>query len=322
LTNDVLLMPIDTRPPAIALMGPTASGKTALALAWAERWGGEIISVDSALVYRRLDIGSAKPDAAERARVVHHLLDLREPHEAYSAAEFARDARVAMADIVARGRVPILVGGTGLYFRALFDGLSDMPEIAAHWREAVMADAERLGWGALFDELQRCDPAAAQRIGPSDPQRIGRALEVLRATGRPISDWQRAPRTLPRLPVRVLRLALWPARESLRARIEARLDGMLRAGFLDEVRELMQDARLHADLPALRAVGYRQAWEHLSGATDAAEFRRRMGFATHQLAKRQRTWLRGEHAVLMIDPARDERRIEQLLDDHGVAARA
>ncbi|MDH7452905.1 tRNA (adenosine(37)-N6)-dimethylallyltransferase MiaA [Luteimonas composti] len=301
-------MPIDTRPPAIALMGPTASGKTALALDWAQRFGGEIVSVDSALVYRGLDIGSAKPDADERARAPHHLLDLRDPWETYSAADFARDARAALDGILARGRLPILAGGTGLYFQALLRGLSPMPEADPAMRAAIAREAAQRGWAALHGELARVDPAAAARIQPGDPQRIQRALEVFRLSGRPISAWQAAPSTDPKLPVRVLRLVIAPDdRAVLHARIARRFDAMLAAGLLDEVRGLRALPRLAAhpaplDLPAIRAVGYRQAWEHLDGACDVAEFRERGIAATRQLAKRQLTWLRGELDALWFDP--------------------
>lgn len=301
-------MPIDTRPPAIALMGPTASGKTALALDWAQRFGGEIVSVDSALVYRGLDIGSAKPDADERARAPHHLLDLRDPWETYSAADFARDARAAIDGILARGRLPILAGGTGLYFQALLRGLSPMPEADPAMRAAIAQEAAQRGWAAMHGELARVDPAAAARIQPGDPQRIQRALEVFRLSGRPISAWQAAPSTSPKLPVRVLRLVIAPDdRAVLHARIARRFDAMLGAGLLDEVRGLRALPRLAAhpaplDLPAIRAVGYRQAWEHLDGACDAAEFRERGIAATRQLAKRQLTWLRGELDALWFDP--------------------
>ncbi|WP_202839868.1 tRNA (adenosine(37)-N6)-dimethylallyltransferase MiaA [Luteimonas saliphila] len=302
-------MPIDTRPPAIALMGPTASGKTALALDWAQRFGGEIVSVDSALVYRGLDIGAAKPDAAERARAPHHMLDLRDPWQTYSAAEFARDARNAIAAILARGHLPILAGGTGLYFRALLRGLSPMPDADPATRAAIAAEAGDRGWAALHADLARIDPAAATRIRPGDPQRIARALEVFRISGRPISEWQRGPSVSPRLPVRVLKLVVAPhERAVLHARIAARLDAMLAAGFLDEVRALRALPQLRAhpaplDLPAIRAVGYRQAWECLDGGGDAAAFRDRAIFATRQLAKRQLTWLRGELDALWFDPA-------------------
>ena len=303
-------MPADTRPAAIALMGPTASGKTALALDWAQQLGGEIVSVDSALVYRGLDIGSAKPDAAERARAPHHLLDLRDPWQAYSAADFARHARTAIDGILARGRLPILAGGTGLYFRALLRGLSPMPEADPQVRAAIAAEAGERGWAAMHAELARIDPDAAARIKPGDPQRIQRALEVFRLSGRPISRWQHEAPASARLPVRVLKLVVAPGRRDvLHARIAARFDAMLGAGFLEEVRTLRALPGLVAhpaplDLPAIRAVGYRQAWEHLDGATGAAQFRERAIAATRQLAKRQLTWLRGELDALWFDPER------------------
>jgi tRNA dimethylallyltransferase len=304
----------DPRPPALALMGPTASGKTALALELAERHGGEIVSVDSALVYRGLDIGAAKPDAVERARVPHHMLDLRDPWQPYSAAEFARDARVAIDGIVARGNLPILAGGTGLYFRALLHGLADMPGADPGVRAALEQEAAERGWAALHAELAAVDPEAAARIHATDAQRIQRALEVFRGSGRPISAWRRAAAP-PDLPVRVLPMVLAPAdRAVLHARIALRFDRMLGHGFLDEVRALRALPRLAAhpsplDLPALRAVGYRQAWEHLDGATGPAEFRDRAIFATRQLARRQLTWLRGEVGVAWFDPATDARKL-------------
>ena len=303
-------MPADTRPPAIAVMGPTASGKTAFAIELARRHGGEIVSVDSALVYRGLDIGAAKPDARERAGVPHHLLDMRQPWQPYSAAEFAVDARVAIEGILARGKLPVLAGGTGLYFRALLRGLAPMPEADPALRAALAAEAVQRGWAALHADLSRVDPAAAARIGPGDAQRIQRALEVFALSGRPISAWQRD-RPPPRLPLRVLKLVLAPGeRATLHARIARRFDAMLQAGFLDEVRGLRALPQLRGhpaplDLPALRAVGYRQAWEHLDGASSAAEFRDRAIFATRQLAKRQLTWLRGELDGRRFDPERD-----------------
>ena len=300
-------MTLDTRPRCIALMGPTASGKSAYALELAERLGGEIVSVDSALVYRGLDIGAAKPTRDEQARVPHHLIDVREPWQPYSAAEFARDARVAIDAILARGRIPILAGGTGLYFRALLDGLADMPEADPASREAITADADARGWAALHADLAVVDPAAAARIHATDAQRIQRALEVQRLTGRPISDWQRES-TRVRFPARVLKLVLSPAdRAVLHARIERRFDAMRGAGFLDEMRALRALPQLRAhpaplELPAVRAVGYRQAWEFLDGACDAATFRARAIAATRQLAKRQFTWLRGEVDARWFDP--------------------
>ncbi len=300
----------DRRPLAIALMGPTASGKTALAADWAEALDTEIVSVDSALVYRGMDIGSAKPDAALLARAPHRLIDIRDPHESYSAAEFARDALAAMRDLAAQGRVPLLVGGTGLYFHALLHGLSEMPEADAAMREAIAAEAAERGWPALHAELAKVDPEAAARIHATDPQRIMRALEVWRLTGRPISDWQRAAQRRP-FPFRVLRLVLAPReRAVLHARIAARFDAMLAAGFLDEVRRLRADPRLHPDLPAMRAVGYRQAWAHLDGETDAATFRAQAIAATRQLAKRQFTWLRGALDARWLDPLADRTELD------------
>ena len=300
-------MTLDRRPRAIALMGPTASGKTACALELAQRHGGEIVSVDSALVYRGLDIGAAKPSADELAQVPHHLIDLREPWQPYSAAEFARDARAAIDDVVARGRLPILAGGTGLYFRALLEGLADMPEADEAIRAQLTSEADAMGWAALHARLATLDPEAAARIHATDAQRIQRALDVHMRSGRPISQRQREARG-ERLPLRVLKLVLAPAeRAVLHERIARRFDAMLAAGFLDEVRRLRALPELQAhprplDLPALRAVGYRQAWEHLDGACDAAEFRARAIAATRQLAKRQFTWLRGELDARWFDP--------------------
>jgi tRNA dimethylallyltransferase len=303
-------MPVDTRPPAIAVMGPTASGKTAFAIELARRHGGEIVSVDSALVYRGLDIGAAKPDLAERDGVPHHLIDVREPWQPYSAAEFAVDARAAIDGILARGGLPVLAGGTGLYFRALLRGLAPMPEADPAMRDSIAAEAAERGWLALHADLARVDPAAAARIRPGDAQRIQRALEVFRLSGRPISEWQRDPPP-PRLPLRVLKLVLAPAgRATLHARIARRFEAMLAAGFLDEVRDLralpaLRDHPAPLDLPALRAVGYRQAWEHLDGAFGFDGLRDRGVFATRQLAKRQLTWLRGELDACRFDPERD-----------------
>lgn len=301
-------MPSDQRPLAIALMGPTASGKTALAMEWAQRFNGEIVSVDSALVYRGLDIGAAKPDKAMLAAVPHHLIDVREPWQPYSAADFASEASAALADIAARGRLPILAGGTGLYFQALLEGLSPMPQADQAMRDAIAAEAALRGWPALHADLTAIDARAATRIKPTDPQRIQRALEVFRLTGKPISEWQAMP-SQKRLPFRVLKLVLAPRERSvLHQRIEQRFDAMLAAGFLEEVQRLrampgMQAVATPLDLPAVRAVGYRQAWEYLEGGSSAQEFRERGIFATRQLAKRQLTWLRGEQDARWFDPA-------------------
>ncbi|QOW20211.1 tRNA (adenosine(37)-N6)-dimethylallyltransferase MiaA [Lysobacter ciconiae] len=309
---------IAARPCAIALMGPTASGKTALALDWAERLGGEIISVDSALVYRGLDIGAAKPDAAERTRAPHHLIDIRDPWQPYSAAEFARDARAALDAVIGRGRVPILAGGTGLYFRALLHGLSPMPEADAPIRAQIAADIAERGLPAMHRELATLDPIAASRIHATDAQRIQRALEVYRASGRTITSWRAEP-PAPRLPLRVLKLVLAPRdRAVLHQRIEQRFDAMLAAGFLEEVGRLrvlpqLRDHPAPLELPAVRAVGYRQAWEYLDGRGDAADFRDRGIHATRQLAKRQLTWLRGELDARWFDPMSQRQSLDEAL---------
>jgi len=250
-------MTADRRPLAIALMGPTASGKSALALDWAQRFDGEVVSVDSALVYRGLDIGAAKPTAGERARAAHHMLDLRDPWQPYSAAEFAFDARAAIDDIIARGRLPILAGGTGLYFHALLHGLAPMPDADPAVRAQLADEAAHHGWKSLHAELARVDPDAAARIHATDAQRIQRALEVWRLSGRTISDWQRG-RSTTELPVRVLKLVLAPhERATLHARIEQRFDMMLAGGFLDEVHALLEGAleqlRLGEVLDGVRA---------------------------------------------------------------------
>lgn len=285
-------------------MGPTASGKTALACALSERFPLGLISVDSALVYRGLDIGAAKPDAATLARYPHALIDIRDPAEPYSAADFSADAQLAMQDISQAGRIPLLVGGTGLYFRALQRGLSSLPEADAKLRAQLAQEAAAIGWDGMHRRLAELDALAAARIKPGDAQRIQRALEVIVLTGQPLSAQQQGGRGQP-FPWRVLKLALIPEdRAPLHARIAQRFDAMLQHGLLDEVRALRQRGDLVADLPAIRAVGYRQAWEHLDGGYDAAELRNRGIFATRQLAKRQITWLRSELDARVLDPER------------------
>jgi tRNA dimethylallyltransferase len=304
----------DRRPLAIALMGPTASGKTALAVDWVQRLNTEIISVDSALVYRGMDIGSAKPDAATLAQAPHHLIDIRNPHQSYSAAEFAKDALSVMQQLSEAGKIPLLVGGTGLYFHALLNGLSQMPASDPGTRAQIQREAEQRGWTALHAELASIDPAAATRIHANDPQRITRALEVFRLSGEPISVWQQSAQCRP-FPFRVLKLILAPTdRALLHERIAQRFDAMLAAGFLDEVRRLRSDSRLHLDLPAIRAVGYRQAWAHLNGDVDFATFRDQGIAATRQLAKRQLTWLRGEHDARWFDPESRREALEAALE--------
>ena len=297
-------MSLDARPPAIFLMGPTASGKTALACELADRFPLDLVSVDSALVYRGLDIGAAKPDAVTLARWPHALIDIRDPAQPYSAAEFRDDALAAMREITTRGRVPLLVGGTGLYFRALQRGLSALPKADPAFRARLADEAACLGWPAMHARLAQWDPAAAARIGSNDTQRLQRALEVIELSGRPLSELQRGGNCAV-FPWRVLKLALLPAdRQPLHAQIARRFDAMLAAGFLDELRALRARGDLHADLPAIRAVGYRQGWAYLDGQDDAAGFRDRAIFATRQLAKRQITWLRAELDARVFDPER------------------
>lgn len=295
-------------------MGPTASGKTAFALELADRFPLGLVSVDSAQVYRGLDVGAAKPDRATLARHPHALVDIREPEQTYSAAEFRDDALAAMAAIGAVGRVPLLVGGTMLYFHALAHGLSDLPDADPEVRQRIADEATAIGWAALHARLARLDPAAAERIHPNDPQRIGRALEVIELTGRPLSEQQRGPAD--RLPWRVLKIALVPgSRAALHRRIGQRFIAMLAAGLVDEVRRLRARPGLSASHPSMRAVGYRQAWAMLDGTLAEGELALRGIEATRQLAKRQLTWLRREHDAVVIDPdeAAASRRLQALV---------
>ncbi len=276
----------------IGLAGPTASGKTAAALAIARRFQVEIISVDSALVYRGMDIGTAKPSAAEQASVAHHLIDIRDPLQAYSAADFVRDATALIHAIHARGKLPLLVGGTMLYFKALADGLDDMPPANAQVRETIAQEAAEQGWPALHALLARVDPMTAARLAPADGQRIQRALEVYRISGLPLSHFHAA-KAERSTADNTLLISLEPTdRAWLHARIAQRFDAMLAADFLDEVRALRARGDLHADLPSMRCVGYRQAWEALDGQWPLEQLRDKGIYATRQLAKRQITWLR------------------------------
>ena len=280
-------------PPLLALAGPTAAGKTEASLALAQALDAEIVSVDSALVYRGMDIGTAKPSAAERAAAVHHLIDIRDPLQAYSAAEFAADARRLVTDIHGRGKAALLVGGTMLYFKALFQGLDAMPPADPALRAELEAQAQAQGWPALHAELARVDPITAARLAPADAQRIQRALEVFRATGQPLSAFHAHPAQRPSALQPAALFSLEPAdRGWLHERIARRFDAMLADGFVDEVRGLRQRGDLHPELPSMRCVGYRQAWEALDGRWPLAQLRDKGVFATRQLAKRQLTWLR------------------------------
>jgi tRNA dimethylallyltransferase len=296
---------------AIALVGPTASGKTAAALAIAQVWPVEIISIDSALVYRGMDIGTAKPNADELAQVPHHLIDIRDPLHAYSAAEFARDATVLMADIRARGKLPLLVGGTMLYLKALRDGIDDLPTAQPELRAEIEQQALAAGWPAMHAELAKVDAITAARLAPNDAQRISRALEVWRVSGKALSQWfaegeaTRAAQPALNMPL----LSLEPVdRAWLHARIAQRFDVMLAGGFLAEVQALRARGDLHIDLPSIRCVGYRQAWELLDAAEAAGatpesilpQLHELGVAATRQLAKRQLTWLRGMDERIVI----------------------
>ena len=276
---------------AYALLGPTASGKSQMALELARRVPFELVSMDSAQVYRGLDVGTAKPSAADRSRTPHHLIDVIDPDQSYSTGRWRTDAIRCVGEILSRGGVPLIVGGTMLYYRALVSGLDALPQADPQVRAAINAEAREKGWAALHAELAKVDPAAARRIPVRDAQRIQRALEVWRLTGKPMSSLQG--RTSAGLPFTLKAFALLPAdREALAGRIATRFDAMLAAGLVDEVRRLRSRYKLSASLPSMRAVGYRQVWQHLEGEIDAAEMRTQAVAATRQLAKRQLTWLR------------------------------
>ncbi|MEQ4256710.1 tRNA (adenosine(37)-N6)-dimethylallyltransferase MiaA [Pseudomonas syringae] len=298
-------------PPAIFLMGPTAAGKTDLAIELTKVLPCELISVDSALVYRGMDIGTAKPSKTQLAEHPHRLIDILDPAQSYSAADFRSDALAAMAEITARGNIPLLVGGTMLYFKALLDGLADMPAADAQVRAQLEADAQAFGWQALHDQLAVVDPVSAARIHPNDPQRLIRALEVYRVSGMSMTahrEQQTAQSTeaaasgRQQLPYTVANLAIAPAdRKVLHQRIALRFEQMLDQGFLDEVLALRSRGDLHSGLPSMRAVGYRQVWDHLDGKLTRDEMQERGIIATRQLAKRQFTWLRSWEDLHWLD---------------------
>ncbi|NCB57139.1 MAG: tRNA (adenosine(37)-N6)-dimethylallyltransferase MiaA [Gammaproteobacteria bacterium] len=287
-------------PPVIFLMGPTASGKTALAIELVKRLPCDIISVDSALIYRGMDIGTAKPTAEELAQAPHRLLDIRDPFQTYSAADFRQDALREIEAIVAQGRIPLLVGGTMLYYKALLEGLSPLPAADPLIRQAIEAEASLSGWEALHAQLQSIDPVAAARIHPNDPQRLSRALEVYRISGQTLTELTQTKGE--QLPYRTLQFAIAPTdRALLRQRIAERFHLMLSQGFEQEVRALYERGDLNADLPSIRCVGYRQMWEYLDGQISYDEMVYRGIVATCQLAKRQMTWLRNWQNVTWLE---------------------
>lgn len=291
----------ESRPPAILLMGPTAAGKTDLAIELYERLDCELISMDSAMVYRGMDIGSAKPSPEELTRAPHHLIDIRDPADPYSAADFREDARREMRRITAAGRIPLLVGGTMMYAKRLLEGVANLPSADPAIRAELAREAERLGLAGLHDELARVDPEAARRIHPNDPQRLMRALEVYRASGTTLTElWQRQrPETFP---WQVLSIGYTPFdRGVLHARIAARFGTMLEAGLIAEVESLRARGDLHPGLPSMKSVGYRQVWQYLDGQGDLEQLRQRTIVATRQLAKRQLTWLRSWPGLHWVD---------------------
>ena len=282
-------------------MGPTASGKTGVALELAQHFPVEIVSVDSALVYRRMDIGTAKPDLETRLKVPHHLIDIIEPTESYSAAQFCDDALEAMRGIVERNHVPLLTGGTMLYFKALQEGLSDLPAANADIRTVIDAMAVEAGWPAIHRELERIDPATAKRLEPNDVQRIQRAMEIFYLTGKPMSELLAAGRNAS-LPYRLIPIALIPGdRAVLHERIAMRFEQMLELGLVNEVRALRDDYDLKPSLPSMRCVGYRQTWQYLDGDFGLGTLRDKAVVATRQMAKRQLTWLRATQSVNTFD---------------------
>lgn len=299
-------------PPAIFIMGPTASGKTALAMALRQSLPVELISVDSALIYKGMDIGTAKPGADELAVAPHRLIDILDPAQAYSAADFRRDALREMEQISAAGRIPLLVGGTMMYFKALLEGLSPLPSADAAVRQRIEAQAKEIGWEGMHRQLCEIDPVAATRIHPNDPQRLSRALEVFFVSGNTLTELTKT--TGEALPYNVHQFAIAPAtRELLHQRIEQRFHQMLTAGFEAEARVLFARNDLHKDLPSIRCVGYRQMWSYLSGEIDYDEMVYRGICATRQLAKRQMTWLRGWDDVCWLDSEKPQEALDKVI---------
>ena len=298
--NETMSNVSNSLPPALFLMGPTASGKTNLAIELCETLPCEIISVDSALIYRGMDIGTAKPDAEELKKAPHRLINILDPAQSYSVAEFCKDALLAMQDITSRGNIPLLVGGTMMYYKALIDGLSPLPKSDQSVRKTIEANAEESGWHVLHQQLAKIDPTSAKRIHPNDPQRLIRALEVYLLTNRSMTDLM-ATKSVP-IPYSVRQFCIAPEdRKVLHERISQRFQGMIDAGFQAEVEKLKDRGDLHLNLPSIRCVGYRQMWQYLDGDFDFNEMREKSVAATRQLAKRQLTWLRGWKDIHLLD---------------------
>jgi tRNA dimethylallyltransferase len=298
--NETMSNVSNSLPPALFLMGPTASGKTNLAIELCETLPCEIISVDSALIYRGMNIGTAKPDAEELKKAPHRLINILDPAQSYSVAEFRKDALLAMQDITSRGNIPLLVGGTMMYYKALIDGLSPLPKSDQSVRKTIEANAEESGWHVLHQQLAKIDPTSAKRIHPNDPQRLIRALEVYLLTKRSMTDLM-ATKSVP-IPYNVRQFCIAPEdRKVLHERISQRFQGMIDAGFQAEVEQLKDRGDLHLNLPSIRCVGYRQMWQYLDGDFDFNEMREKSVAATRQLAKRQLTWLRGWKDIHLLD---------------------
>jgi tRNA dimethylallyltransferase len=298
--NETMSNVSNSLPPALFLMGPTASGKTNLAIELCETLPCEIISVDSALIYRGMNIGTAKPDAEELKKAPHRLINILDPAQSYSVAEFRKDALLAMQDITSRGNIPLLVGGTMMYYKALIDGLSPLPKSDQSVRKTIEANAEESGWHVLHQQLAKIDPTSAKRIHPNDPQRLIRALEVYLLTNRSMTDLM-ATKSVP-IPYTVRQFCIAPEeRKVLHERIYQRFQGMIDAGFQAEVEQLKDRGDLHLNLPSIRCVGYRQMWQYLDGDFDFNEMREKSVAATRQLAKRQLTWLRGWKDIHLLD---------------------
>ncbi|WP_417761775.1 tRNA (adenosine(37)-N6)-dimethylallyltransferase MiaA [Shewanella sp.] len=290
--DEYIRLTVSETPSVITLMGPTASGKTDLAIALAEQHNCEIISVDSALIYREMDIGTAKPSAAELARAPHRLIDIRDPKDSYSAADFRADCLAEIDAIIAKGKTPLLVGGTMMYFKALLEGLSPLPSADEQIRADIQAEAEAKGWQAMHEQLAKIDPVSAARIHPNDPQRLSRALEVFRISGQSLTELTQTKAAA--FPYNTVQFAIAPSdRKVLHERIAQRFKQMLSLGFIEEVERLRARDDLHLELPSMRCVGYRQCWQYLDGEFDRENMTEKAIAATRQLAKRQLTWLRG-----------------------------